>query len=180
MTPRLLRGALLGALLTIPFLAHPAAAVQEDFALDESGTDGVVVSCDPSAPAACHWRLTGTATGTGLPYGQEGLHVIVDLRTGGAWDADGCQPLADGSTVTFHRRLDHTDLGWRKRLNGRYCTAAGGGHVLNAVTVVEPASRPGRYRQVTGAGTMTLRDGVGNTPGSTGPWQAGEAGVLTY
>lgn len=180
MNTRALYGALAGALLTIPLLAHPAAAAQEDFALNEIGADGSVVSCEPSAPAACQWVFTGTATGSGLPYGQDELDVVVELRTAGDWDAQGCQPLAEGSTVTFHRRLGHPDIGWRKAISGTYCAIGDDGHVLDATTVVEPASRPGRYHRVTGSGAMTLQDGVGNTPGDTGPWQASEQGTLTF
>ncbi|WP_411110161.1 hypothetical protein [Streptomyces sp. c-19] len=175
---RALSGALLATLLTAGQAS--AAAVQQNIALSESGTDGSVVSCEPGLPDACHWRFESFANGSGLPYGYETLPVVVDLRTSGTWDAQGCQPLADDSTVTFHRRPGQADFGWRKRLGGAYCKVGDDAHVLHATFVVEPATRAGRYHRVTGTGTMTLQDGVGNTPGSTGPWDAQESGTLTY
>ncbi|MFI8320900.1 hypothetical protein [Streptomyces sp. NPDC085529] len=180
MNTRPLYGALLGALPAGALLAPPAAAAQEDFALAETGTGGTVVSCDPSAAAACHRRFTGTATGTGLPYGHDVLDVVVDLRTGGAWDERGCQPLTEGGTVTFHRRLDRPDIGSAEAAerhvpHGRRRRAhASGGRLRRTGLPPRPLPPGDRLRD---------RDPHGRRrrhPGDTGPWRASEAGVLAY
>lgn len=141
--------------------------------LSEQGT-GEVVAC--SAPAACQWRLTGTATGS--PFDKP-VAVVVQIQTAGSWDADGCQPVSSGEVRFFRREGHPNSVGWLKQLSGSYCTHTGG-HSTTVTFTAQPEQQGGRYKSVTGAGTMTFTDNVGNEPGNTGFWSASESGTIQF
>lgn len=148
--------------------AKPGGPVQIAIAAQGAGE---VIGC--SGPAACRWRFTGTASGTPL---DKTVNILVEIETTGTWDASGCQQDASGAVRFFRRDGQKNSIGWRMVLRGTYCTGTGN-HVGDGTFTVEPDAPPGRYGGATGSGAFTFSDGVGNDPGSTGPWSVNLAGT---
>ena len=136
---------------------------------------GEVIEC--SGPAACRWRFTGTASGAPL---DRTVSSVVEIETSGTWDASGCQQIASGAVRFFRREGGKNSIGWRMSLSGMYCTDAAGNHSGNGTFTVEPDAPPGRYGGAVGSGAFSFSDGVGNDPGSPGPWSASLAGTAAF
>lgn len=155
-------------------IAAKPSGTPQDIVISGSGLSGQVFGC--SAPAACLWRFTGTASGTPL---DGTATIVVEIETTGSWDAGGCQQFVDGTVRFFRRANQQGSVGWMFVLTGTYCTGTGGHSGTGNFTVL-PDAPPGKHKNVVGSGIFTFTDAVGNDPGDTGPWDMDLAGNITF